>query len=60
MSTTERFMQQDSPKQRTHVNQQTCQPAFAQTAAGWSSGAMVARYTSAMSAELAIEEFMHF
>jgi len=53
-------MQQDSPKQRTHVNQQTCQPAFAQTAAGWSSGAMVARYTSAMSAELAIEEFMHF
>jgi len=28
-----------------------------QSAAGWSSGAMVARYTSAMSAELAIEEF---
>ena len=28
-----------------------------QTAAGWSSGAMVARYTSAMSAELAIREF---
>ena len=30
-----------------------------QTAAGWSSGAMVARYTSAMSAEIAIEEFMN-
>ena len=28
-----------------------------QSAAGWSSGAMVARYTSAMSAELAIAEF---
>jgi hypothetical protein len=28
-----------------------------QTAAGWSSGAMVARYSSAMSAELAINEF---
>ena len=28
-----------------------------QTAAGWSSGAMVARYTSAMSAELAMSEF---
>ena len=28
-----------------------------QTAAGWSSGAMVARYTSAMSAQLAIDEF---
>ena len=28
-----------------------------QTAAGWSSGAMVARYTSAMSAELAMGEF---
>ena len=30
-----------------------------QTAAGWSSGAMVARYTSAMSAELAISEFVN-
>jgi len=29
-----------------------------QTAAGWSSGAMVARYTSAMSAELAVSEFL--
>lgn len=29
-----------------------------QTAAGWSSGAMVARYTSGMSAELAISEFI--
>jgi len=28
-----------------------------QSAAGWSSGAMVARYTSAMSAELAMSEF---
>ena len=28
-----------------------------QTAAGWSSGAMVARYTSAMSAEIAVSEF---
>ena len=26
-------------------------------AAGWSSGAMVARYTSALSGELAVEEF---
>ena len=31
-----------------------------QSAAGWSSGAMVARYTSAMSAELAIDEFRGF
>jgi integrase len=29
-------------------------------AAGWSSGAMVARYTSALSGELAIEEFQRY
>jgi len=28
-----------------------------QAAAGWSSGAMVTRYTAALSAELAISEF---
>ena len=28
-------------------------------AAGWSSGAMVARYTNALSGELAVDEFQH-
>ena len=30
---------------------------YVRTAAGWSSGAMVARYTRALSGELAVEEF---
>ena len=49
--------QQRPRYQRHHFRSGRQSLVACSVAAGWSSGAMVARYTSAMSAELAMNEF---